>query len=181
MLVRLYSQATMTPKTRTAIQTGIEPAWVLAERHGTTDQTVWKWRKCDCVHGRSHTPHHFQTTLTPAQEAVAVELRKTLLVSLDDLLAVLREFLNPNVSRSGLDRCLRIMRTDAIVINRRRKRSNTTASTSRLPPPNSAIQRYQRHQRQQHQQPPPLAPLLKAIDYASPPGVSSARHGTRSR
>ena len=34
-------------------------------------------------------------------------LRKTLLVSLDDLLAVLREVLNPHVSRSGLDRCLR--------------------------------------------------------------------------
>ena len=52
-------------------------------------------------------PHRLQTTLTPAQEAVAVALRKTLLVSLDDLLAVVREFLNPNVSRSGLDRCLR--------------------------------------------------------------------------
>lgn len=45
--------------------------------------------------------------LTPAQEAVAVSLHKTLLVSLDDLLAVVREFLNPDVSRSGLDRCLR--------------------------------------------------------------------------
>ena len=45
--------------------------------------------------------------LTPAQEAVAVVLRKTLLVSIDDLLAVVREFLNPEVSRSGLDRCLR--------------------------------------------------------------------------
>jgi transposase-like protein len=56
---------------------------------------------------RSHTPHRLQTTLTPAQEAVAVSLRATLLVSLDDLLAVVREFLNPNVSRSGLDRCLR--------------------------------------------------------------------------
>ena len=27
--------------------------------------------------------------------------------SLDDLLAVVREFLNPNASRSGLDHCLR--------------------------------------------------------------------------
>ena len=36
-----------------------------------------------------------------------VVLRKTLLVSIDDLLAVVREFLNPEVSRSGLDRCLR--------------------------------------------------------------------------
>jgi len=41
------------------------------------------------------------------EEAVAVALRKTLLLPLDDLLAVVREFLNPNVSRSGLDRCLR--------------------------------------------------------------------------
>jgi hypothetical protein len=61
----------------------------------------------DSVHDRSHTPHRLQTTLTPAQEAVAVVLRKTLLVSIDDLLAVVREFLNPEVSRSGLDRCLR--------------------------------------------------------------------------
>ena len=59
------------------------------------------------MHDRSHTPHRLQTTLTPAQEAVAVVLRRTLLVSLDDLLAMVREFLNPEVSRSGLDRCLR--------------------------------------------------------------------------
>ena len=30
-----------------------------------------------------------------------------LLLSLDDLLAVIRAFINPDVSRSGLDRCLR--------------------------------------------------------------------------
>lgn len=107
MLIKLYSQATTTPKIRAAIQASDEPAWVLAERHGTTEQTVWKWRKRDSAEDRSHTPHRLQTTLTPAQEAVAVALRKTLLVSLDDLLAVVREFLNPDVSRSGLDRCLR--------------------------------------------------------------------------
>ena len=78
--------------------------------HGTSDQTVWKWRKRDGFEDRSHTPHRLQTppfALTPAQEAVAVALRKILLVSLDDLLSVVREFLNPNASRSGLDRCLR--------------------------------------------------------------------------
>jgi hypothetical protein len=79
----------------------------LAERFGTTEQTVYKWKHRDSVHDRSHTPHRLQTTLTPAQEAVAVAFRTTLLVSLDDLLAVVREFLNPNASRSGLDRCLR--------------------------------------------------------------------------
>jgi hypothetical protein len=50
--------------------------------------------------------HRLYTTLTPAQELVVVELRTTLLLSVDDLLAVTREFLNPEVSRSGLDRCL---------------------------------------------------------------------------
>jgi len=35
-----------------------------------------------------------------------VELRKMLLLPLDDLLAVTREFLCKDVSRSGLDRCL---------------------------------------------------------------------------
>ena len=107
MLVRLHSQATTTPKVRADIQASEDPAWVLAARHGTTEQTVYKWRRRDSVEDRSHTPHRLQTTLTPAQEAVAVALRRTLLVSLDDLLAVVREFLNPNVSRSGLDRCLR--------------------------------------------------------------------------
>jgi hypothetical protein len=38
----------------------------------------------------SHTAHRLQTTLAPAHEAVAIALRKTLLVSLDDLLAMVR-------------------------------------------------------------------------------------------
>jgi hypothetical protein len=36
-----------------------------------------------------------------------VELRKTLLLPTDDLLAVTREFINPAVSRAGLGHCLR--------------------------------------------------------------------------
>jgi len=107
MLISLHKQATTTPKIRGAIQASNEPAWIVAERYGISEQTVWKWRKRDSVHDRSPTAHRLQTTLTPAQEAVAVALRKTLLVSLDDLLAVVREFLNPDASRSGLDRCLR--------------------------------------------------------------------------
>ena len=107
MLISLHKQATTTPKVRAAIRASDEPAWVLAERHGISEQTVWKWRKRDDVQDRSHTPHRLQTTLTPAQEAVAVALRTMLLLPLDDLLAVVREFVNPNVSRSGLDSCLR--------------------------------------------------------------------------
>ena len=41
------------------------------------------------------------------QEFVVVELRKLLLLPLDDLLVVAREFVGPALSRSALDRCLR--------------------------------------------------------------------------
>jgi hypothetical protein len=107
MLIHFHKQAMTTPKVLAVIPASDEPASVLAERFGTMEQTIYKWRHRDSVLDRSHTAHRLQTTLTPAQEAVAVALRKTLLVSLDDLLAVVREFLNPDVSRSGLDRCLR--------------------------------------------------------------------------
>ncbi len=107
MLIHLHQQATTTPKVQAAIQASAEPASVLAERFGTTEQTVYKWKHRNTGHDRSHTPHRLQTTLTPAQEEVAVALRRALLVSIDDLLAVVREFLNSEVSRSGLDRCLR--------------------------------------------------------------------------
>ena len=92
---------------RAAIQASLEPASVLAARFAASEQTANTWKHRDSVHDRSHTPRRLQTTLTPAQEAVAAVLRKTLLMSIDDLLAVVREFLNPEVSRSGLDRCLR--------------------------------------------------------------------------
>ncbi|GEM_PF-210205 len=45
--------------------------------------------------------------LTPAQQTVVIHLRRTLLLPLDDLLAVTRELICPHVSRSGLDWCLR--------------------------------------------------------------------------
>ncbi len=47
--------------------------------------------------------HRLQTVLTPAQETVVVHLRRTLLLPLDDLLAVTREFICPNVSYVGYE------------------------------------------------------------------------------
>jgi hypothetical protein len=77
MLILLHKQATTTPKVRAMIQTSDEVGTVLAERFGVTPQTVYKWRKRNSVEDRSHTPHHLQTTLMPAQEAVAVVLQGT--------------------------------------------------------------------------------------------------------
>ena len=107
MIIALHKNATTTPAIRRKISLSKEPVAVLAARYAVSEDTVRRWRGRDSFEDRSHTAHQLQTTLTRAQEIVVVELRRMLLLPLDDLLAITREFLNPHVSRSGLDRCLR--------------------------------------------------------------------------
>jgi len=107
MEVRLHKNARTTPAIRRELQSSEAPTAVLARQCNLSEETVRKWRTRDQVQDPSHCPHRLQTTLKPAQEALVVELRKTTLLPLDDLLAVVHEFINPAVSRSGLDRCLR--------------------------------------------------------------------------
>ena len=103
----VHPLARTTPRTRTEIKASSSSLTEVAERYNITVATARKWRQRDDPQDRSHRPHKLSTTLSPAQEILAVELRRTLLLPLDDLLVVIREFLNPDVSRSGLDRCLR--------------------------------------------------------------------------
>jgi transposase InsO family protein len=84
-----------------------DPASVLARRNGVGGESARKWKYRDSVQDRCSTPHRPKMTLPPAQEASVVELRHLLLLPLNDLLALMREFRNRNVSRSGLDCCLR--------------------------------------------------------------------------
>lgn len=107
MLIALHKNARTTPAIRHEIANSTESIAACARRFGISEMTVRKWRSRTEFHDRSHTPHQLQTTLSPAQEAIVVYLRQHLLLPLDDLLAVTREFLNPDASRSGLDRCLR--------------------------------------------------------------------------
>lgn len=107
MNTRLHKLARTTPAVRAEMALSADSVAVLACRHGVSESTARKWKGRSSPHDRSHTAHKLQTTLSPAQEIVAVELRRTLLLPLDDLLAVTREFMCPTVSRSGLDRCLR--------------------------------------------------------------------------
>ena len=107
MMIALHKNARTTPAIRAEIAASADSAVALAQRYGISEETARKWKKRTSVHDASHTPHRLQTTLTPAQERVVVELRRTLLLPLDDLLAVTREFICPKATRSGLDRCLR--------------------------------------------------------------------------
>ena len=103
----VHSQARTTPRTRAEMQASACTPSQLAERYNVTVVRARKWKMRDGVEDRSHRPVNLNTTMTLAQEAVVVELRKMLLLPLDDLLVIAREFINPDVSRSGLDRCLR--------------------------------------------------------------------------
>ena len=104
---KVHAQARTTPRTRAEIQSAEGSQRALAERFNVTRPTVQKWRSRDQVQDLSHRPHRLCTTLTEGEEAVVVELRKTLMLPLDDLLVVTREFINKLASRSGIDRCLR--------------------------------------------------------------------------
>ena len=103
----LHTQARTTHLIREEIRNSTLSQAELARLYNVTRQTIRKWQGRDSVEDRSHQPNTMYTTLTPEQELIVVELRKTLLLPTDDLLAVTREFINPAVSRAGLGRCLR--------------------------------------------------------------------------
>ena len=104
---QVHPMARTTPRTRTEIKASPGSLSAVANRYNITVATARKWKGREHAQDRSHRPHRLCTTLTETQELLAVELRRTLLLPLDDLLAVMREFINAEVSRSGLDRCLR--------------------------------------------------------------------------
>ena len=109
MPLTLHPLARTTPRTRTELQAeapGLSDH-ALATRCGVTAPTARKWRSRQSMADRSHRPNTLHCTLTAAQEAVAMAVRETLWLPLDDLLVVVREFLNRAVSRSGLARCMK--------------------------------------------------------------------------
>ena len=104
---QVHPMARTTPRTRTEIKASTGSLSAVANRYNITVATVRKWKGREHAQDRSHRPHRLCTTLTVGQEMLVVELRRTLLLPLDDLLAVTREFINADVSRSGLGRCLK--------------------------------------------------------------------------
>jgi len=104
---RLHANATTTPEMREFIQNSDLSVSELSRILNISEATVRKWRNRETVEDLSHRPKNLTCTLTPLQEYVVVELRKYLLLPLDHLLQVTKEFINPDVSRSALDRCLR--------------------------------------------------------------------------
>ncbi|MGX9459934.1 transcriptional regulator [Shewanella sp. A14] len=102
-----HRNATTTPEMRQFIQQSEYSVSQLSKILNISEATVRKWRKRDSVNNTPNTPHHLNTTLTPMQEYVVIGLRYQLKMPLDRLLNATQKFINPNVSRSGLARCLK--------------------------------------------------------------------------
>jgi len=107
MTNKQHANATTTPEMRAFIRESDLPNSVLARLLKVSESTVRKWRQRETLDDASHTPKKLNTTLSPAQEYVVVELRKRLLLSLDELLLICQQFINADVSRSGIQRCLK--------------------------------------------------------------------------
>ena len=109
MQVRLHKNATTTPKIRSQLREESKTKAVrqLAEEYNVSVDTVMKWKHRTTDEDCSSTPHRLQTTLSAEQEEMVVVLRTMLWLSLDDLLSVVHEFLDPHMLRSSLHRLLK--------------------------------------------------------------------------
>lgn len=94
MKINLHGCATTSPAVRRAIQQSDKSNKALARQYGITPATVKKWKNRDSVEDQSHRPKNMGTTLSKEQELLVVELRRTLLLSLDDLLFIARSTTN---------------------------------------------------------------------------------------
>ena len=104
---RIHPQARTTPKTRQEIKDSGLSDRQAAKVFNITRSTAAKWLKRDDVQDRSHRPQTLHTTLSAAQETVVLALRQSLYLPLDDLLYIARQYINPDVSRSGIARLLK--------------------------------------------------------------------------
>ena len=106
MELKLHANATTTPKTRAYIHRSAGTISEVARELGVSERTVTRWRSRDVFSDRSHRPHHIATTMTPLEESLAVELRTSVRLPLDDIVEVLRRCVNAKLSRSQVHRCL---------------------------------------------------------------------------
>jgi transposase-like protein len=88
MNLNMHKNARTTPAFRQELRASTRSERELAREYHLHRATVRQWRHRDTGADASHRPHRLHTTLTPAQELMVIELRKTVLLPWDDLLAV---------------------------------------------------------------------------------------------
>jgi hypothetical protein len=106
MDLKLHANATTTPRIRAYIQRSAASSSALARELGIHSRTVARWKGRPDVVDRSTRPHRLATTMTDWEEALIVELRRSLALPLDDITEAMRRCVNPRLSRSAIHRCL---------------------------------------------------------------------------
>ena len=79
---QVHPLARTTPRTRSEIRHSKAPATELAKTYNISVATARKWKARDDVLDRSHRAHELGCTLSPAQEAIVLELRRLCLLPL---------------------------------------------------------------------------------------------------
>jgi len=106
MEVKLHANATTTPKMRAYIQASTAGVGELAKELGIGESTIRRWKNRDSVTDRSHCPKKLPISLSEVEERLAIELRTSLQLSLDDIVEVMHRCVNEKLSRSAIHRCL---------------------------------------------------------------------------
>ena len=106
MDLKLHANATTTPRTRAYIQKSQASNAALARELGIHSRTVARWKGRQDLVDRSTRPHRLSTALTDWEEALVIELRRSLALALDDIVEAMRRCINPELSRSAIHRCL---------------------------------------------------------------------------
>ena len=106
MDLKLHANATTTPRIRAYIQKSSASIAALARELGIHNRTVARGKARTQVLDRSTRPHRLATTMTDWEEALIVELRRSLALPLDDITEAMRRCVNPRLSRSAIHRCL---------------------------------------------------------------------------
>lgn len=106
-MAALYKNATTTQAARLAIQQSTGGDFEVAACYGTSRGTERNWPARDCAADGWHTQHRPSARRVGRQEALAIDRRRKLRPSVDDLLSAAHEFIHRQMSRSALDRLQR--------------------------------------------------------------------------
>jgi transposase-like protein len=107
MNLKLHANATTTPRIRAYIQASSVANSELARELGISTRTVARWKARSETADRSHRPHRLNTAITDCEENLIIELRRNLVLPLDDIVEAMRRCINPALSRSAIHRCLK--------------------------------------------------------------------------
>jgi hypothetical protein len=106
MHLRLYARATTTPQTRAYIQKSRASTAALAAS-SVSIPAPWRGESPPGCRRPLDPRAPLGQSITDREEALILELRRSLALPLDDIVQAMRHGVNPKLSRSGIHRCLK--------------------------------------------------------------------------